>query len=264
MIESLGVFLDLQDAGYGWATLIILITVGVTTYWLLNSSPASNWFKASEDIVPPYFALPSILFALFATALATDIWLKHTQAKDALISETAGVRSLVLLASALGPNGAALEQATRNYVVAVVDKEWDAMTRGDRTNKESALSELEALDAAVTTIGRDPQLPQYVALRLHDALENIRLHRLQRISLAHDAISMAKWAAPMALAVLTLVTVAAVHIRRPRAMFIAMVLAILCMIATIHILSRNRLPYVGTAAVTNDMLVESLTLHGKR
>jgi hypothetical protein len=264
MIEKIGIFFELHESGYGWATLVILAIVGLTTYWLLNRSPVSNWFKASEDIVPPYIAVPAVLFALLVTALATDVWQKHVQAKDALIKETAAVSSLMLLAAGLGTKGVALEQATRNYVDAVVRQEWEAMIRGDHANKGSALPELGVLDFSVSSIGNEQQLPRYIALRLHESLETIRVNRLQRISLAHDAISIAKWASSMVLAVITLVSVAIVHLRRPRAMIISIVLTVLCQLATIHVLSSNRSPYVGTAAVHNSMLIDALKVLEKR
>jgi hypothetical protein len=264
VIESLGILFDLQTYGYGWATLVVLLAVSLTTYWLLNRSPASDWFKASEDIVPPYLALPAVLFALFSTAFATDVWQKHVQAKDAVIREAAAISSLTLLARHAGPGGTDLAQALRNYVRAVVESEWPAMTRADRTNKGSAMGQLETLDSVVLALGRDPDLPHYSALRLNDALESIRVSRMHRISLAHDPIAIAKWASPMALGVLTLLAIGIVHIRRPRAMKISLSVAVLCILATIHVLSSNRSPFMGTAATSNELLVDTLQALDRR
>ncbi len=243
------------------ATLFIIVLASIAIYWILNLSPVSHWFTASEDVVPPFLALPAILFALFVTALASDVWQKHFQAKEALLKETAAVRSLILLSTELGSNAPALRQTTETYINAVINREWEAMTKGDHMNKESALPELESLDTAIAKIGNaNPQPSQYTALRLNNALETLRLSRQQRISLAHDAISITKWAATMSLAVLTLVSVAVVHLRRPRAMKISMLLTVLCVLATIHVLSKNRSPYLGIAAISNNLLVDSLKI----
>lgn len=91
IFEYLGALFKLQGFGYTLATFVILIIVSFTTYWVLNRSPVSHWFASSEDISPPLLALPTILFALFVTALATDVWQKHFQAKEALLKETAAV-----------------------------------------------------------------------------------------------------------------------------------------------------------------------------
>lgn len=131
------------------------------------------------------------------------------------------------------------------------------MIRGDRVHKESSLAELERLDTAVSRIRIDTQVSHDAALRLNRLLETLHVSRLQRISLAHDAISVTKWTSPIVLAVLTLVTVAVVHLRRPRAMMISLALTILCVMATIQVLSRNRSPYIGTAAVSSSLLYES-------
>lgn len=264
MIEYFGVLFGLQESGYSLATVIIMVLISLATYWTINLSPVSHWFTASEDVVPPFLALPAILFALFVTALATDVWQKHFQAKEALLKETAAVRSLILLSAEMGPNGTVLKQATIGYINAVVNREWQAMTQGDHMNKESALVELEALDTTIAKIGNgNPEPPRYTALRLNNALETLRFSRQQRISLAHDAISITKWAATMSLAVLTLLSVALVHLRRPRAMKISMLLTVLCVLVTIHVLSKNRSPYLGIAAISNNLLSESLTILDK-
>lgn len=261
MIEYFGVLFGIQESGYSLATLIIMVLVSLATYWTINASPFSNWFTSSEDVVPPFLALPAILFALFVTALATDVWQKHFQAKEALLKETAAVRSLILLSAELDSNGQILKQATETYINAVINREWQAMTQSDHMKKESALPELEILDSTIAKIGnRNPRPPEYTALRLNHALESLRFSRQQRISLAHDAISIAKWAATMSLAVLTLFSVAVVHIRRPRAMKISMLLTVLCILATIHVLSKNRSPYLGNAAISNNLLVDSLKI----
>jgi hypothetical protein len=233
----------------------------LSIYWLLNKSPASNWFASSEDISPPLLSLPTILFALFVTNLASDVWQKHFQAKEALLHEAAAVRSLIQLSADVESNGQTLMHATTNYIHAVIDREWSAMIHGDHAQKESALRELEALDSTISKIGNGhPQPKQYSALRLNGALESLRLSRLQRISLAHDSISISKWASVMTLGLLALTTIALTHLRRPKAMKISILLTILCILASIHVLSQNRSPYVGVAAVSNVPLIDALNL----
>ncbi len=257
--EYLGILFGLQQSGYSLATLVILIVVGLTVYWVLNKSPASNWFASCEDITPPLLALPTILFGLFVANLATDVWQKHFQAKEALLKETAAVRSLIQLSTDVGSNGQILMRATTNYAHAVIDREWSAMIHGDHAHKESALRELEALDSTISKIGNaSPQPSQYNTLRLNGALESLRLSRLQRISLAHDSISISKWASVMTLGVLALITIAMTHLRRPKAMKISIILTTLCVLASTHVLSQNRSPYVGVASVSNTLLVDGL------
>lgn len=260
MLEMIGTFFNLQDLGYGWASFVIIAIVGVATYLMFNKSPVSDWFKASEDVVPPFLALPAILFALFVTALATDVWQKHYQAKEALIREAGALRGLIMLGSELGANGDPLNTRTKAYIDAVIHREWVAMTHADHAHKETALPEMQALDVEITKIGSSHSLPQFTAMRINNALDTIRIARLQRISLAHDPISISKWSAAMALGILTLVSVAVVHLRRPRAMLISIILTQLCVIGTIGALSKNRSPYVGPAAVANTILVQTLDL----
>lgn len=264
MIELIGNFLNLQERGYGPASLAILAIAALASYWLLNKSKASQWFSSGDDVVPPYIAVPAILFALLVTAFATDVWQKHTSAKEAVIREAAALRSLFHVSQQLGEQGGLLGKSTKDYINAVINQEWPAMIKADHANKEAAFAALQSLDATVSGIAGNSGLSQFTVQRLRTALDTIQVSRLQRISLAHDAISVAKWASAMVLAVLSLVTIAIVHVRRPRAMAISLVLTILCVMATVHVLSNNRSPFVGTAAISDSMLVESAKVFEKR
>jgi hypothetical protein len=251
---------NLQDHGFNWVLLAVLLVFFGGTYWVLNKSVAANWFKASEEVVPTYLALPAIMFALFISALATDIWQKHYDARQALINEASAVRSIILLAPSLGEDGRGLIQSAEKYINGVIDREWQSMSTKDHANRENAQPELEALDSTITKIGSDSRLMQYQALRLSHALETLRVSRQQRLSLAHDAISASKWASSMALAIITLMTIGVVHIRRPRAMLISMTITVVCVLATTVVLYQNRSPYIGTAAVNSSMLYDAKKL----
>lgn len=258
MIELFGRFLNLQERGYGPVSFVILVIIALATYWLFSKSKASPWFTNSEEVLPPFLAVPAILFAMLAAALATDVWQKHTAAKDAVIHEASAIRSMMHISKQLGEQGVQLEKSTREYINAVINQEWPAMVSYDHGHKEAAFNALQSLDSTASNIGNTDQLSRFNAQRLQTALETIQVSRLQRISLAHDSISIAKWASAMVLAVLTLVSIAVVHVKRPRAMVISMVITILCVMATIQVLSRNRSPFLGTAAISNTILIESV------
>jgi len=232
--------LNLQEHGYAWTLLAILLFFFFGTIRLLEKSAASKWFRESDDVVPPFLALPAILFALFVSSLATDIWQKHYDAKKALIKESSALRSIILLSKSLGEQGSTLQNSVNNYVGAVLDREWRTMTGPNHSTSENTLPELESLDATIVKIANDRNRSYYVALRLNEALEKLRESRQERLSLAHDGVSSSKWASPISLAILTLFTIGIVHNKRPRAMLIAMVLTILCIMATIQLLSYNR------------------------
>jgi hypothetical protein len=263
MIELIGKFLNLQERGYGPA----LPPFSQLLRWL----PTAAQQIEGEPVVfeqrgyrPAFIAVPAILFALLVTAFATDVWQKHTSARSTVIREAAALRSLLHVSQQLGEQGVLLEKSAEGYMKAVIDEEWPAMIEADHANKEAAFAALQSLDATVSRIASNSGLSQFTVQRLRTALDTIQVSRLQRISLAHDAISIAKWASAMVLAVLNLLTIAIVHVRRPRAMAISLVLTILCVMATVHVLSNNRSPFVGTAAISDSMLVESLKVFEKR
>ncbi len=257
---------DLHASGYGPATLVIVV-VAILALWMALRSPlAMRWLPAGsgDEIVAPILALPAILFALFTTALASEIWERRHQASEALMRETASVRSLMLLSTQLGPRSAPLERAVRAYVDAVLQREWVAMVRSDHTRKESALPELEALDETVSRLGSDAQMSRYTVLRLHEALETLRVSRLQRLAMAHQPMSTSKWVSCMTLGILTLLTVGVLHAHRRRALGVSLALTGACVVMTLQMLSWHRAAYAGASAVSSSMLAESVVVLDRR
>ena len=239
------------------ATLAVVITA-VFTYWLLNKSAVSGWFKGSEEIVPPYLSISALLFGLFAATLASDIWPKQDEANRVLVNEASAIRSLLATSGHLqSADRNRLTQSVNGYVTAVLDREWPSMVAGDYANKEGALNELKALSETVIEIGSRERLPRILESRLQNSVDDIRTARVSRLSLAYDNISFIKWRSVLLFGLLLIFTVGIVHLRRPRAMKISLSLTAFGILLTIGILVNNRSPYAGPDAIMPSMLVDS-------
>ncbi len=244
------------------SAIFVVLVATVLIFWLLNQSPAAEWFKGAEDIVPPYLSVVALLFGLFAATLAADIWPKQDEAKKMLINETSAIRSLFATSEHLkSADKDKLSLSVKRYVEAVLEKEWPAMVAGDHENREGALPELQALSRTAIQIARFEKLPRILENRLQQSIDEIRIARLSRLSLAHDSISFIKWRAVILFGVLLLFTVGLVHLRRPRAMKIALFVTTLGVLLTIGILANNRSPYSGKDAIEPDMLADSLVVY---
>lgn len=265
MMETMSIIDLVQKTGYYVPVGFILIVVSSCgTYWILNKSRASSWFQAAQDVVPPFVAFPGVLFSLFAAMLASDIWQHHHEANMALISETSAIAGMISTSAHLdNTDRLRLITSINNYTTAVLTKEWPAMATGDHSGIESASPELRQLSFVSIEIASQKPLPKLFETRIQQPLDAIRTARLQRLSLAHDSISAAKWRATMLFGILVLVTVGVVHLRRPRAMVIALAISATCIFFTILMLANNRSPYSGISAIRPQMLEDLIQTHGE-
>jgi hypothetical protein len=263
MKDTMSIIDLVQRTGYYVPAGFFLIVVSsCITYWILNKSRVSGWFQAAQDVVPPFVAFPGVLFGLFAAMLASDIWQHHHEANMALISETSAISSMASTSAHLdSADRLRLITSINNYTTAVLKKEWPAMATGDHSGKGSASTELRQLNFVSIDIASQKSLPKLIETRIQQPLDTIRTARLQRLSLAHDSISTAKWRATMLFGILVLITVGVVHLRRPRAMVIALAISATCIFCTILMLANNRSPYSGVSAIKPQMLEDVIQMH---
>lgn len=244
------------------AAIVAIAIASVLIYWLLNKSSLSEWFKGSEDVVPPYISVSALMFGFFAATLAADIWPKQDEANKILINETSAIRSLLATSEHLkARDRVILVNSINGYVDAVLQKEWPAMVVGDDVNREGALPELKELSNTAIQLAIREKLPSVLENRLQQSIDQIRVARLSRLSLAHDSISFIKWRAVILFGFLLLFTVALVHMRRPRAMKITLFVTALGILLSIAILSNNRSPYAGGDAIKPEMLINSIRFY---
>ncbi len=251
--------LIIQD--YRFAGLIIVFgTLAIFVIsWLLDRSPISKWFKASEGIAVSFITIPAFLFGLAISTLASGIWDRHSTAHFSLVNESAAIGALISVSKILSPQDKLmLNTAINNYVNGVVDKEWPAMQSGDSKNHWLASPELEALSAVANKIATDPNQLSSTGNRLQATIDNLRHARLLRLGLAYDGIDFARWPSIYMLSFLLLFSVGLLQLRAPRAMRIALTMGALCIGSSLVFLYINLSPYRGINPVEPTFLKDSV------
>lgn len=246
--------------GYIPSAIVLTVTFAVLTYWVLVHSPLASWFS-TEEVVPPFFSYAAIIFALFAAMIASDIWGRYKDASMAVVSEASAVRSLLITATYIDPVDAdAIKKSVEHYVTVVVDKEWPAMKVMDNEQKEAGSGPLVELTSVVLgAMVNKPQARPFET-RLQQAIDTIRTSRLTRLSYAFDPVQYGKWRGLILFGFLTLFSVGLCHVRKPRAMKIALGITVVGILITSAVLASHRSPYVGTDPVKPQLLKESLQL----
>jgi hypothetical protein len=257
---NFGMFEIVEKIGYVPSAVFVIISFALLTYWLLNFSKLAGWFS-KEDLVGPFFSYAAVLFALFSAMVATDIWGRYKDATTAVVNEAAAVRSLLTSASYLDQQeGQQLRAAVQNYVDVLVSQEWPVMHEADTSRKEVAHRALEQLSATALGVTINQSLPKVLESRLQQAIDVLRSSRLQRLSLAFDHVTYAKWRALILFGCLSIFSVAVVHVRKRRAMATALCIAVAGILLTIVVLANNRSPFAGIDPVKPGLIKDSLLL----
>src|SRR5262245_33018825 len=103
----------LQLSNKLWLTLLpLLLGVGIcVSFYYLDRSRFTV-----RGVVGPYFASVAILFALFSSLLAAELWQRQNKEDALLHVEMNGLKSILHIANSLDPDASEVRQAVRSYL----------------------------------------------------------------------------------------------------------------------------------------------------
>jgi hypothetical protein len=240
----------------GLAVLGTATAVGVVQWWVTSRRGAA-WAHSLHGVVPPFINIIGVLFGLTLAFLANDTWSAHDRATHAVFREADALRSLVTLS---GPVAEPLRSQFRNAIGSygrASAAEWPQLAQ-----RRPSAQVAEKADALLTLIASPAMAAQastnVQALMLAKA-SDISNERDQRISLAQTHVNPLKWLGMAFLGLITLLSVAVVHVDNPRATLAAMVLFALAAAPTAAIVLVQGNPFQEPAAVSAAPLIEAIS-----
>ena len=176
---------------------------------------------AVRGVVGPYFAALALLFGLFASLTAGDVWQRVGRANGLVASEVNSLGSLLRIAEGLGPNGAPIPGAVRQYVAEVEQREFEhSATEAVNSAPLASLRVLYRLAADSGVFAGQPQAQaQFVS-----SLDAVRSARMERQELRKARLAPAKLRILFLFGVLTQIAIALCHAGNPRALGTAVML----------------------------------------
>lgn len=235
---------------YGYAFLAVagtFVAVAIIQ-WLIQFSRWASWARSLQGIAPPFINIIGVLFGLTLAFLANDTWSAHDRAMQAVYKEADALHSVVALADTL-PEAIQkrLQAALVGYAEASGD-EWPLLAqRGQSTaviERADALLVLLASREMAQAAGENVQ-----ALMLRKASE-LRDYRDQRVALSQTHVNPLKWLGMAFLGLLTLLSIAVVHVEKPRAAFVSIMLFALAAAPTAAIVLIQGNPFQQPTDVT--------------
>lgn len=235
---------------YALALIAVVGTFAATLaiQWFLQYSPWAGWARSLQGVAPPFINIIGVLFGLTLAFIANDTWSAHDRAMSAVYREAEGLRGIAALADSLpGPLRDEVRASLAAYARASADEWPELARRGESTEvlarADAMLTLLAGAEVAAATGGN------VQALMLRKASE-IRDHHDLRVALSKTHVNPLKWLGMAFLGFLTLLSVAAVHLERPRAAFVAMALFALAAAPTAAIVLVQGNPFQRPSSVT--------------
>lgn len=237
------------------ASLILALIIGFTCVsTLIVLIFISQKFKPTliqfEGVVAPFFSLPAVLFSLTAALLATSIWDNYSVAIKAIKNESQGILNIISLANSVEPfQKTNLSVLAKDYTKSIVDDEWQALSK----NRSASKTTEEKFNAMRSEIFKAANLisDKAESKALLNAFFTINTARETRLAYASFDIHPIRWYAILFLGVLALVTVAFIHLNKPKTLIVAMFIATLTILTPLCMIALTfSSPYEGVIAIS--------------
>ncbi len=235
---------------YAYALLAVVGTLGavLTIMWFMTRSPWQAQIRALHGVAPPFINVLGVLFGLTLAFIANDTWSAHDKATTAVYQEADAIRSVAVLSTQLdAPLRQRLQEALRAYAQASAD-EWASLAR------RSASAEADQRANALLRACVDRQVEAALGGNVHALLlakvADIRHDRDQRISLSQMHLNPLKWVGMALLGLLTLMSIAVVHVENPRAACVSITLFALSAAPTAAIVLIQGNPFMPPSFVS--------------
>jgi Protein of unknown function (DUF4239) len=241
---------------------VLILFYGITTaiiVWLFSFSALRARILTLTGIVAPFFAATSVLFALLTGFLGNDVGDRNRQAWRAVNAETTAASAVYTLSMASKADMQDIRAALRDYLQSVIKDEWPHLSNGASAKTDGAYARL------LQEVS-DPNIASAAGAAVHGALLNATLRlaeaRSTRISLASDRTNELKWISVLVLGVITQVSLAMVHLEKPRAQLAAILLFSAAAVVALGLIALQEQPFDGAIRISPDAVAATLKAMG--
>lgn len=242
---------------FGFA-LVAMIGTFLASAGLVALLWSPRWrerLAAYDGVAPPFINIIGVLFALTLAFLANDTWSAHDRATTAVYREADSLQAVVSLTRGLpSPLHDELIEGVRTYARAAVEVEWPLLAK-----RRSGAEAGAALDRLLSLVAR-PELGAALGPAVHaqvlGRVTEVREARDQRIGLSQTHVNPLKWLGMAFLGFVTMLSVAAVHVRNPKAALAAILLFSLAAAPTAAIVLVQGNPFQQPTTVSSQAIAE--------
>lgn len=204
-----------------------------------------------RGVVGPYFASVAILFALFASLLAAELWQRQTREDTLLHAEMNGLKSMLHIAASIDPESTVVRDTIRSYLrQTAYGAELAPRTSPAEGQASEALKRLYRLATDPATF-KGNAIAQATFLQ---SLDVVRSAREDRTDLHKAHVAPSKFFTLLLFGMLTQIAIAFCHAGNPRALAASVMLFSVAFASAIGILALLDDPYEGVRMVSTTLL----------
>jgi hypothetical protein len=200
-------------------------------------------------LVPPFLALPAIMFAFLMGFMSAEAWQNFTYARTAMINESSAITRLLNIPINPPEFQVKSNAYLQSYLEASLNEEW-AKTHNEVVSPKAkeSLDGLEAnlwnADRYCVEVLKGTNCTSTTALSSFvKGIDDLRNAREQRLSLGYQSSRNAKWLLAILLGFISALSVAAVHKHDRKTGVIASILFCSCLWITFSMIALYINPY---------------------
>ena len=248
-----------------WVIVALCFLLGavppVIIGWLVYRSPIKSFFQKAIGVEGALIGSVAILFGLFAAFLANDIWSRNLIAQNAVVHEADAIRTLARYTEGMAAEqNESMRKALTDYIQTVIEKDWPKMAEGGRSTE--LLAKVRTISTLIISGEIGKAAGPTVQGKMIDAFTAMRESRQARVQLAENRKLTIKWYSLLVFGLLTQVSIAIVHVNRPRPVVFAQAIFGVALAACVAILITNEFPFSPLNPISSDPLrtaMESLS-----
>lgn len=235
----------------GPLTVVAGVGVAVTLVWLLQRCFDQRVLRDCHGVTGNLLAVVGTLYAVMLGLVVVDAMVRFERAIDVVQAESTALADVHIMAERIPePFRATVQQASRDYAVAVVETEWERLaTHGEASMeaRRAGLRVLRSLD------GYEPATESQKALypMLVQEMQAVWDHRRERISTAHYGVPAVEWAALLLGALVTVTFGGLFPVGHVRFHLLLTALASLVMVLNLYLISLFGYPFGGDLRVSD-------------
>ena len=188
--------------------------------------------------------------------LSSDVWESNKKAAEIVREEAAELTSIYGLVVVADLPYVEISRGIRNYVSAVVEKEWPAMAKGE------AAADAEIAQDNLIRIASSACAPKEIDgecnLALRDIVLKVRDTRSNRLKLSSDNTETIKWASVLFLALIGQISIASVHLENIRPQIASLTIFTSAIVVVLSLIALHELPFAPPIVVSSAPLADLL------
>lgn len=230
--------------------LLFYAGISFLIYWTCCISKLKTCFHPFHGVVAPYILVPMSIFALSSALLGVSVWDHFQNNARAIGNEAQTIKAYIALVESVPLDGkVTLVNDAKTYAVSALEEEWQ-MIAMERHPHEPTSARLQTLISDTVRLSIDEKIPNFLQSALLQSAQNINNARNARLSMINDEPDTIRWLSVILLGVTVLMSVALVHLDRPKPMLAALTVSTLsiCLVLSLVGLAVN--PFSGMLMIS--------------